>query len=271
MKGPELDRSVTRSLGQFTWYSALVWLIPVVALAVYLFTLTPTVGLIDSGELAAGCHLLNILHPTGYPLYTVMGRLASLVPVASVVQRVAGLSALLGAAAVGLLLLLLFRLKVGRVAAGVTALVLAFSFPLWSVTVDVEVYALTVVLALLIWLAVQAATDSASPAFLTRTVERKAATSGDRNLLVVAYLCGLALTNHMSAMSVVLGAGFVLMFERSKSLLRRLPWMALLFLLGLSPYLFLVLRARTNPLLAWGNPVNLERLIWHVTGKQYQV
>jgi hypothetical protein len=52
---------------------------------------------------------------------------------------------------------------------------------------------------------------------------------------------------------------------------RSLFRLVLFFLLGLSPYVFLVLRARAGPLLAWGNPVNPERLLWHVTGKQYQV
>ena len=84
----------------------LVWLVVPLVFAVYLVTLSPAVGLIDSGELAAGCNLLNILHPTGYPLYTMLGRLVSLVPVAMVVNRVAALSALFAAAGVGLFLLL---------------------------------------------------------------------------------------------------------------------------------------------------------------------
>ena len=58
----------------------LVWLVVPAVAGVYFFTLAPRVGLIDSGELAMGCHFLNILHPTGYPLYTVLGRLASLFP-----------------------------------------------------------------------------------------------------------------------------------------------------------------------------------------------
>ena len=79
-----------------------VWLVVPAVFTVYILTLSPTVGLIDSGELAAGCYLLNILHPTGYPLYTMLGRLATLVPVAGVVNRVAALSALLAAAGWGL-------------------------------------------------------------------------------------------------------------------------------------------------------------------------
>ena len=65
-----------------------VWFVVPLVFAVYLVTLSPTVGLIDSGELAAGCHLLNILHATGYPLYTMLGRVASLVPLASRTIRV---------------------------------------------------------------------------------------------------------------------------------------------------------------------------------------
>jgi hypothetical protein len=230
----------------------LVWLVVPAVFVVYLVTLSPTVGLIDSGELAAGCRLLDILHPTGYPLYTMLGRLASLVPVAMVVNRVAALSALFAAAGVALFLLLGLRLGVSRTAAGAGALLLGFSFPVWAVAVDVEVYSLTLVLVVLLWLAVE-------------SCERGGA------LLILAYLAGLALTNHMSAASTVLGVALTVILSYRRELVRRIPALALLFLLGVSPYLFLVLRARAGPLFAWGNPYNLERFYWHVTGKQYQV
>ncbi len=224
------------------------WLLFPFVLAVYLYTMAPTVGLIDSGELATGCYFLNILHPTGYPLYTIIGHLSSIVPVGSVANRTAGLSAVFGAAGIGLFFLLLRFMGVGMAAGFGTALVLAFSHTVWSVSVDVEVYAFTLVLAVLVWI----------------TVAR-------RYLLLFGYAAGLVLTNHMSAVSVILGAGLALVLEEGKYVRRRVPAMVLLFMLGLSPYLFLVLRARAGPLLAWGNPVNLERFFWHVTGKQYQV
>jgi len=230
----------------------LVWLVVPFTFAVYIFTLSPTVGLIDSGELAAGCYLLNILHPTGYPLYTMLGRLASLVPVGMVVNRVAALSALLAAGGVGLLLLLGLRLRVSRTVAAASALLLGFSLPVWAVAVDVEVYSLTLVLVLLLWLAVESCERGGS-------------------LLALAYFAGLALTNHMSSASTVLGVALVIILAYRRELAPRLPVLVLLFLLGVSPYLFLVLRARAGPLLAWGNPYNLERFWWHVTGKQYQV
>jgi hypothetical protein len=47
---------------------------------VYLFTLAPSVIQIDSGELTAVQATLGIAHPTGYPLFTVLGYLFSLIP-----------------------------------------------------------------------------------------------------------------------------------------------------------------------------------------------
>lgn len=228
----------------------LYWLVPLGALALYLVTRQPVVGLIDAGELASGCYLLNILHPTGYPLYTVMGRLASLVPFGLVYDRVSILSAVLAAGGAGLAMLFLRRLGCSRTAAGVGASLLAVALPVWEAGVGVEVHALTLVLVAGLWCAVAA---------------------GPRYLPLGAFLAGLALTNHMSALAAVCGAAlaFVLAYRRAPAR----GWFVLvgLFLLGLSPYLFLVLRARAGPMLAWGNPVSLERFWWHVTGRQYQV
>jgi len=256
-----------------------VWLVVPLVFAVYLVTLSPTVGLIDSGELAAGCCLVDILHPTGYPLYTMLGRLASLVPVGMVVNRVAALSALFAAAGVGLFLLLGLRMGLSRTAAGTGALLLGFCFPVWAVAVDVEVYSLTLALVVLLWLAAESA-ERGGP------------------LLILAYLAGFALTNHMSAASAVVGVALTVTLsevQRTKckgqrtsqwgngkatspirtsrrlGLLCPLSLLLCTFLLGVSPYLVLVLRARAGPLFAWGNPGNLERFWWHVTGRQYQV
>ncbi|MBM3315325.1 DUF2723 domain-containing protein, partial [candidate division WOR-3 bacterium] len=230
----------------------LVWLVVPAVFGVYMLTRAPAVGLIDSGELAAGCFLLNVLHPTGYPLYTMLGRLATLVPLWDVFGRMAVLSAATAAAGVGLFLWFCLRMKLAPVASGATALLLGLSLPVWSVAVDVEVYALTLVLGAAVLLSAESADRGRGP-------------------LLFAYLCGLALTNHLSAVSLVAGAGLFVLLGRWPDARPRLPVLGLLFLLGLSPYLFLVLRAQAGPLLAWGNTVSLERLWWHVTGKQYQV
>ena len=52
----------------------------VFVLLVYLFTIAPSVVQIDSGELAAVQATLGIAHPTGYPLFTIVGYIFSLIP-----------------------------------------------------------------------------------------------------------------------------------------------------------------------------------------------
>ena len=76
------------------------WLVFLFATAVYLITLTPTVPFWDSGEFIAVSNILGIPHPPGTPLYVLLGRIATLFPIASLAQRVNGLSALASSLAV---------------------------------------------------------------------------------------------------------------------------------------------------------------------------
>jgi len=55
--------------------------VAVVMFVVYLTTMNPTVSFIDTGELAAVVSMLGIAHPTGYPLFTILGRLAASLPI----------------------------------------------------------------------------------------------------------------------------------------------------------------------------------------------
>ena len=61
------------------------WLLPaavaLVVLVVYVSTLYPSAPGGDSGELIVAAHKLGVAHPPGYPLYTLAGKLATLVPV----------------------------------------------------------------------------------------------------------------------------------------------------------------------------------------------
>lgn len=50
------------------------------SLAVYSYTMLPDVGFTDSGELAGACASLGVAHPTGYPLFVLLGHLWTLLP-----------------------------------------------------------------------------------------------------------------------------------------------------------------------------------------------
>ena len=56
--------------------------------ALYAVGACPTIYVGDSGELAAAVHVLGIPHPTGYPLYVLLGKLWTLfVPLGSIAYR----------------------------------------------------------------------------------------------------------------------------------------------------------------------------------------
>ena len=60
-------------------------LVPVAAFIVYMQTLAPSVDFIDAGELATVCATLGIAHPTGYPLFALVGWVFAHLPIAGTV------------------------------------------------------------------------------------------------------------------------------------------------------------------------------------------
>ena len=127
------------------------------ALSVYNATLTPSLSYesLDGNELATIPYQLGLAHSTGYPLYTWVGKLFTLLPVGDVAHRVNLMSA--AGAAGGAALLFAAAVIVMRgpsdasqgtrkrwmiiSASAVGALLLAFSTTLWSQAVIAEVYA----------------------------------------------------------------------------------------------------------------------------------
>jgi hypothetical protein len=82
-------------------------IVAVVAFVVYSFTLAPGVDFIDAGELATDCWVLGICHPTGYPLFTIVGWVFSHLPIASsVILRMNIMAAFFTATGAGMVVLL---------------------------------------------------------------------------------------------------------------------------------------------------------------------
>ncbi|HUP27289.1 MAG TPA: DUF2723 domain-containing protein, partial [Chloroflexia bacterium] len=69
-------------------------------LGIYFSTVSPTVNLIDSGELITAVWGPGIAHPPGYPLYTLLGYVATHLPVGEIAWRLNAFSALWAALAV---------------------------------------------------------------------------------------------------------------------------------------------------------------------------
>ena len=83
-------------------------------LLLYLLTLGRTVGKADTFEFQVVAPQLGIAHPTGYPLYLLLGKLWTLIPIGPVAWRLNLGTAMYAVAAAFLLYLLLNQLARGR-------------------------------------------------------------------------------------------------------------------------------------------------------------
>ncbi len=279
-----------------------------VSLGLYTATLAPTVTLVDSGELIVAAHTLGVAHPPGFPLYTLLAHLASMVPIGTVAVRVNFASAFFAACAVAVLTLLAAaalpitghtpavprrsstrRPRQARqlarrqavttseppafasmtVPAMVSGLLLACSRTLWGYATVAEVYTLnTLLIVLVFWLML---------AWRRRMTAARArhepAAPGDGLLYMAAFAFGLGLGVHHVTVALTLPGLAVLVYATEGFAFfnsRRLAIAALCALCGLSVYAYLPLAALRAPILNWGDPRSLQRLWWHVTGRQFQ-
>lgn len=227
----------------------------VVSLALYISTLAPSVVTIfdDSLEFQLVTYQLGIAHPTGYPLYTLLGKLFTLMPVGNVAYRVNLMSAVFGAAAVTLLYLLILQVALPKKAlhpaapdsrplpgwplhAGglVGALLLAAGRVFWQQATVAEVYTLNAFFVVLLLLVT------------TNTSGHSA-----KGLLWLAFLAGLSLTHHRTMLLLFPVVGlYLLVTPARRHLFNRntLPVAGLLFLLPLLLYLYLPLRGHVGSL-----------------------
>src|SRR5262245_7911572 len=205
----------------------------VVALVPYTLTLYRTVPGGDSGELILAAQTLGVAHPPGYPLFTMLGKLFSLLPISTIAWRINLFSAVCDAAAAALLLLATARWT-GNVWAGVLAGGLfAFSPLIWSNSVGAEVFALNnLFCAGLIWLLIR---------FFQKPDEPTARAT--------ALWCGLGLSNHHLFALFAIPAAIAVLWNGRKFLLtsRSFAVLAGCFCLGLVPYFYLPLAAARHP------------------------
>ncbi len=235
-------------------------------LVVYLYTQAPAVQFIDSGELAVVCKTLGIAHPTGYPLYTLLGRLFTLLPLKDVIFRLNLFSLLSGCLTNLILFFVILKLSKEKSdlsiwTAFLTGLLFSFTPTLWDQATSNEVYGLNIlsyvliVYLILIW---------------RESLQRRRVSNA---LYLLAFVYGLSFGNHMMIVLLLPALVFMLLSYEKKVFLNlpRILSLILFSILGISIYLYLPLRSAQNPLLDWGNPQNWSAFTRHVSGWQYKV
>ena len=221
---------------------------------IYLATLMPTVVDQDSGELVAAAHVLGIPHPTGYPLWALLGRAFDFLPVGHTsAYRVALLSAVCAAAAGALVTLLTVGLTRRPFPAALAGLAFGLWYPTWSQAVRAEVYALTGLLFVLALLALARWEGARSP----------------RALAWLALACGFVSMHHRTAFLAALPALAAAVALTRPRRVRVYLLAGALFLAPFVLYAYLPIRALARPPVNWTDPTTLDRFLAHALATQY--
>ncbi len=246
--------------------SALVF---VVAFALFATMAASGLTWMDPGELAQAAFNLGGAHPPGHPGHSLLGKLATLVPVGEVAFRLNILSAAAMAAALAGVYALARTLLAGQVMAASVAIVLAALSPVLQINaVRTEVYAPAA--ALIVW-------SMVAVVRFARQARPSSDSAADGRLLLLAALgLGLAVAFHpliaASAGVPMAGAAVLALWPERHRLRRLVPMAVTLALLGVLLYAYLPARsnAASPPLLMWGDPASLDALIAVITGAVYR-
>ena len=243
---------------------------------IYILTLSPALSFIDSGELATCCATLGIAHPSGYPLYVLLGRIFSLFPFGKPIYLLNLMSAFWISLTNLCFFLSLFILsgiffpkeyaaKLKVMSAVLVTALFSFSPILWSQAVINEVYSLNIFLCSLIILI-------ALYWYKRNSSLNNPETFNPCLIYLLAYLLGLGSGNHLLSLFIFPALFFLLITSGYKGAysLKSLILIAGFFILGISIYLYLPIRSSLDPALNWGNPSSWLNLKNHLTAKMYQ-
>jgi Protein O-mannosyl-transferase TMEM260-like len=233
-------------------------------LVLYWRTLMPDVGFWDTAEFQAIGPVLGIAHPTGYPAYTLLAWLASVVlqPFGNEALRANLMSAICVAVAVGVVAGLVTRLT-GRLVVGVaTGVALAVSGETWAIGLRADPHALHLMLAAILLALLVVWQDKVT-----------AGERADRWLFAAAVVFGVSLANH--ALTYLLAPGiaiFVLLVQPRILLNWRLIVACLAGLVVTTAilYAYLPIRSLMNPPLDYANPETWDNFRYLVFAEQFR-
>lgn len=208
---------------------------------IYLLTLPQSIGLGDSGLLAAAAASLGIPNPPGFPSYVLLGHLFTKLPWGSIAWRLGLISVL---SSVGTIWIVARLAGTACRQAGLpAALFLAFSYSFWSQAVNVETYAITnLVIVSLCILAMQE-----KPKWW-----------------LIGLIGGIGLGLNPIVISII--PSLLYLSHKRFNLLKLVKSACVAGVVALATYSYLPIRAAVHPFLNWSDPSTFDRLIKHVTG-----
>jgi tetratricopeptide (TPR) repeat protein len=205
----------------------------------YMYTLAPDLTLQDSGELAVASMYAGVPHPPGYPVWTIYTWVfTKILPFSNIAWRVGVSSAFAGALACALVALMVSRGSsmfiesiadfkglarrtenlITLVAGIVSGLLIGFNGFMWSQSVIVEVYSLSMLTVTMV---------------LAGLLHWVYAPHKYKYLYFAWFSCGLAFNNHQSLLVMTIAIIVVMVLVQAKLGRATLFWVALACVLGL--------------------------------------
>ncbi|NOS84197.1 MAG: DUF2723 domain-containing protein [Ignavibacteria bacterium] len=271
-----------------------------ICLIIYVLTLYPAVGFMDSGELAAAAYIFGVPHPTGYPLFLAIGYIVSHLPLpGSIIYKLNLLSSIEAAAAVVITYyaaLILVRYVIQKLLGAPvkkqnskntkrsqqTDEVLKVKKNLSDFDMLSYILAFTsavcIGLAKTFWLdAVQVEVYALHSVFLSLIILYSLKclisikTPVKKNWLILFLLLGLSFSNHLTTIFVIPAILYILYLQYSSDKLftKQILPLALFVLPGFLLYALLVISSGYAPYLNWSDLSNVSNLIEHLRGSDY--
>lgn len=231
------------------------WVTGILTLGVYLASLAPSVVGGDAGELIAGTASGGVLHPPGYPLYALLGKLFLGFPWGEPALRMNVFSAVCGVAAAVMLQRATARWSGSPWAGVLAAAGFAFSPVVWEHAVGAEVFALHHgFVAALLWLAV-AYGETGAP----------------RWIWIGAGVSALGMSHHHTLVFFAVPLALWPLIRQPSYWLKpkRIFALAGIGLLGLLPYAWLPAASASAAPVSWGDWTTLEGAWRHFTRADY--
>ncbi len=274
---------------------------------VYMKFLAPSIFQGDPAEYCLASYTLGIPHPNGYPIYTWIGHLFTFLPVGNIAYRVNLMSAFFGAATVSLIYTIVLKIAIWnknhhntslntsnqnsfvniyRFIAVVAALSLAFSRTFWSQSEFAEVYTFNaffvalIILILLLW------SENKNNKFLYAFFLIYGLSIGahaSNVLFMPVFLLYITLNNYkvfLNPQTPVFGASKSSICSSGNSFpstpknrrfferIKNPSLFLLLFIIGISQFLYILIRASQYPEYSYISP-GFNDWWYLITAKQY--
>jgi len=238
----------------------------------------------DSGELAAVVFTFGIPHPTGYPLYLILGFLVSHLPFGiSVIYKLNLFSAITSSVvvvflyyAVCSLLTVYYEFKKEKKSgdknriiinisentlmyiAFITSVCFGLSKTFWSNAVTNEVYSLhTLFMCIIIYYSLKIYSNFLNTPF--------------KLWMALFLFLGLSFSNHLTTVFVIPALVYLLhlQFKASPGNIKKVILYSLLIIPGFLLYAVLLVASAPGPYFNWSSPDNFSNLLYHISGGDF--